>query len=139
MPRYGAKSYAARRASCKTRPHKLPDNLGPPWRMFMERLDRAAGLTRQLALRVHCGAEARQAWGQDPVIGGDGAAAPAEIVNLADPGEVPLDDTIVGRRLRGACDKKCHRGAQQSKMPMLHSCSPVVIQSGLPRAAGSQR
>ena len=66
----------------------------------MERLDRAAAATRQLALRAHCRAEARQGWGQDPVVGVDRAAAPAEIVDLADSGEIPPDDTKVGRRLR---------------------------------------
>lgn len=63
----------------------------------MERLDRAAAVTRQLALGAHCGAEARQGRGQDPIVGGDRTAAPAEIIDLADPGEVPLDDTKVGR------------------------------------------
>lgn len=109
MPRYGAKSYAVGQASCKRlasalqssyrmRPHRLPINQWPPvGRMFMERLDRTAAVTRQPALRAHGCAEARQGWGQDPVVGGDRAAAPAEIIDLADPGEVPLDDTKVGR------------------------------------------
>lgn len=143
MPRYGAKSYAAGQASCKrfacvlrtscrTWPCSLPINIcRRPGRLFMERLDRAAAVTRQLALGAHCGAEVRQGRGQDPIVGGDRAAALAEIIDLADPGEVPLDDTKVGRRLRGACDKKCRRGGEQSKMPRPHSCSPVVIQSGL--------
>ena len=143
MPRYGAKSYAVGQASCKRlasalqsscrmRPHRLPINQWPPvGRIFMERLDRTAAVTRQLPLRAHRCAEARQGWGQNPVVGGDRAAAPAEIVDLADPGEIPPDDTKVGRRVRGACDKKCRRGGEQSKAPMLHSCSPVVVQSGL--------
>jgi hypothetical protein len=87
---------------------------------FMGQLDRAAAVTRELALRAHGCAEAGQWWGQDPVVGGDRAAAPAEIVDLADPGEVPLDDAVVGRRLRGACYEKCRRGGEQSKMPMPH-------------------
>src|SRR4029078_5557814 len=109
----------------KTRPCRLP--APPVGSMFMARLDRAAAVTRQLAFRAHGGAEAGQRWGQDPVVGGDRAAAPAEIVDLADSGEIPLDDTKVGRSPRGACDEKCRRGGEQSKMPMLHSCSPVVI------------
>lgn len=105
MPRYGAKSYVVEQASCKRlasvlrtscrmRPRSLPTNLcRGRGRLFMEQLDRAAAVTRQLALRAHCGAEAWQGRGQDPVIGGDRAAAPAEIVDPADPGEIPLDDT----------------------------------------------
>ena len=60
----------------------------------MKRLDRAAAVTRQLALGAHCGAEARQGRGQDSIVGGDRAAAPAEIVGLADPGEVPVPDDV---------------------------------------------
>ena len=81
----------------------------------MEQLDRAAAVTRQLALGAHCGAEVRQGRGQDPIVGGDRAAAPAEIIDLADPGEVPLDDTKVGRRLRGACDKNAVAAASNPR------------------------
>jgi len=147
MPRYGAKSYAVGQASCKRLANVLQDatsqGAGDRWPpvgwMFMERLDRAAAAARQLALRAHCCSEARQGWGQDPVVGGDRTAAPAEIVDLADPGEIPPDYTKVGRRLRRACDKKCRRCGQQSKVPVLHSCSPRVIQFGfaLPRPEAS--
>src|SRR5580765_7675214 len=81
----------------------------------MERLDRAAAVTRQLALGAHCGAEARQGRGQDPIVGGDRTAAPAEIIDLADPGEVPLDDTKVGRACAELVTKNAVAAASNSR------------------------
>src|SRR4249920_2128018 len=66
------------RTSCRMRPRSLPTNLcRGRGRLFMEQLDRAAAVTRQLALRAHCGAEAWQGRGQDPVIGGGSGGRPS--------------------------------------------------------------
>src|SRR5262249_51805783 len=86
-------------------------------------LDRAAAPARQAILRPDRGAEGRQRPRQHLVGRRDGPQAPAEIIDLADPRGVPLDDPEI-RGLRGTGDKERPHGAQQQKTEMLHWTPP---------------
>src|SRR5262245_4096418 len=88
-------------------------------------LDRAAGAPRQGIFRVQRSGVGRKRFRQYPVVWRNRPEAPAEVVDLAGPRGVPLNDAEVCG-LRGTENKERPHGAQQKETETLH-CTLLAL------------